>query len=117
MFAILANIIGFFVLIADLAIAAIGFSPAAFRRVAASADAQTAALIIAFLAGVSEMLGQSVILIVNRVALYRFAASIALTGVTYALTVLTWSIAVLAVAGLGVHALLKTRRDRPRGEE
>lgn len=100
MLAVLANIFAFFALIADLAVAAIGYSPAAFRRVAASPEAQSAALIIAFLAGMSEMLGQSVILVVNRVALYRFAASIALTGATYALTVLTWSVSVVAVAPL-----------------
>lgn len=100
MLAILTAIIAFFVLVAELAVAAIGFSPNAFRQAAASANAQSAALIIAFLAGMSEMLGQSVILVVNRVALYRFIASIALTGAAYALTVLTWSLAVLAVAPL-----------------
>lgn len=100
MLTLLAVIIAFFALVAELAMAAIGFSPSAFRQAATSADAQSAALIIAFLAGMSEMLGQSVILVVNRVALYRFVASIALTGAAYALTVLTWSIAVLAVAPL-----------------
>ncbi len=100
MLVFLADIYGFVGLIADLAFEAIGYSPSAFRRAATSTEAQSAALIIAFLAGVSEMLGQSVILVVNRVPLYRFMASLALTGATYALTVITWSVAVLAAAPL-----------------
>ncbi len=100
MLAVLVDILQFFGLIASLAGGAIGYSASAFLRVAGSAEAQSAALIIAFLAGVSEMLGQSVVLVVNRVPLYRFLASLAFTGATYALTVITWSIAVLAAAPL-----------------
>ena len=83
-----------------LAINAIQFSGHAFNDAAADPRAQSAAILIAFLAGVSEMLGQSVILVVNRVALYRFFASLAFTGASYALTVVTWSLATLAVAPL-----------------
>lgn len=100
MFAAAAEIAGFLTLMADLAIRAIGYAPSAFIRAATSAEAQSAALIIAFLAGVSEMLGQSVILVVNRTPLYRFIASLAFTGATYAITVVTWSAAVLATAPL-----------------
>ncbi len=100
MLAVLADIGQFLALLVGLAAGAIGYSPSAFVRAASSAEAQSAALIIAFLAGVSEMLGQSVVLVVNRVPLYRFFASLALTGATYALTVLTWSAAVLATAPL-----------------
>lgn len=84
----------------DLALGAISFSTEAFATVALSGEAQTAALIIAFLAGVSEMLGQSVILVINRVALYRFLASLALTGFTYVLTALAWALSAIAVAPL-----------------
>ncbi len=77
-----------------------GFSAEAFVLAASSAEAQTAALTIAFLAGVSEMLGQSVILVVNRVALYRFLASLVFTGVTYIVTALTWTLSTLAIAPL-----------------
>ena len=100
MIAFMLNALGFLALIADLAIKAIGFAPSAFIRAAHSPEAQSAAIMIAFLAGVSEMLGQSVILVVNRVPLYRFLASLGFTGASYALTVVTWSVAVLAVAPL-----------------
>ncbi|MEZ5892619.1 MAG: hypothetical protein R3C58_05685 [Parvularculaceae bacterium] len=82
----LSGILHYIALCADLAVNAIRVSPAAFARAAHSAEAQSAALTIAFLAGVSEMLGQSVILVLNRVALYRFLASLAFTGATYVMT-------------------------------
>ena len=100
MLAILGDILAFPLLLADLAIAAMGFSTGAFMRAAGSAEAQTAALTIAFLAGVSEMLGQSVILVVNRVALYRFLASLIFTGVTYLVTALIWTFSAIAIAPL-----------------
>ncbi len=98
--AIINDIIGFLALFFELAGAAMVFSAAAFLRAASSAEAQSAALAIAFLAGVSEMLGQSVILVVNRVALYRFLASLAFTGLTYVFTALVWGLSTLAVAPL-----------------
>lgn len=98
--AALADISAFLILTAELATGAIGFSVSAFVRAATSAEAQSIAILIAFTAGVSEMLGQSVILVVNRVPLYRFLASLAFTGATYALTVVTWGLAALLVAPL-----------------
>lgn len=83
-----------------LATGALEFSTGAFTEAAISGQAQTAALIIAFLAGVSEMLGQSVILVINRVALYRFLASLAFTGFTYVFTALAWALSAIAVAPL-----------------
>ena len=100
MIAFLVDVLGFLALTADLAAKAIGFSPSAFVRAAGSPEAQSAAILIAFLAGVSEMLGQSVVLVVNRVPLYRFLASLGFTGASYGLTVVTWSVAVLIVAPL-----------------
>lgn len=100
MVAFLLDILGFMALTAELAVKAIGFSPSAFTSAARSPEAQSAAIVIAFFAGVSEMLGQSVILVVNRVPLYRFLASLGFTGASYGLTVVTWSIAVLLVAPL-----------------
>ncbi len=96
----LVEIFAFPRLLIELAVAAMGFSGAAFAHVAQSGEAQTAALMIAFLAGVSEMLGQSVILVVNRVALYRFIASLLFTGLTYVMTALIWGLSALAVAPL-----------------
>lgn len=95
-----ADILYFPLLLIELAVSAAGFSADAFQRASTSAEAETAALIIAFLAGISEMLGQSVILVVNRIALYRFIASLLFTGATYLITVLTWGLCALAVAPL-----------------
>lgn len=106
MTALIGDILGFPLLLIELSTTAMGFSAAAFIRVAASAEAQTAALTIAFLAGVSEMLGQSVILVVNRIPLYRFLASLAFTGFTYVLTALTWTLCAFAVAPLTRVGLL-----------
>lgn len=100
MLALLADIFAFPISILALAAGALDFSAAAFARAAVSGEAQTAALLIAFLAGVSEMLGQSVILVVNRVALYRFLASLAFTGLSYVLTALAWALSAIAVAPL-----------------
>ncbi len=96
----LADILAFPLFLLDLAWGAIRFSTVAFARAATSGEAQSAALLIAFLAGVSEMLGQSVILVVNRVALYRFLASLAFTGATYVMTAVAWAICAIAVAPL-----------------
>lgn len=100
MTAFLSDILFFPLMVAELATGAIAFSTDAFRRAAAGADAQSAALTVAFLAGVSEMLGQSVILVVNRVPLYRFLASLVFTGATYVITALTWAVSALAIAPL-----------------
>lgn len=100
MVSFLTDILLFPLLVMELATGALQFSTEAFQRAATSADAQSAALIIAFLAGVSEMLGQSVILVVNRVALYRFLASLVFTGFTYLVTALTWALSAIAIAPL-----------------
>lgn len=109
MLAVLTDILTFPAFVLSLAARAIGFSAEAFLLVARSGEAQTAALVIAFLAGVSEMLGQSVILVVNRVALYRFIASLAFTGLTYVLTALTWALCAIAVAPLTHLGVLEPR--------
>jgi len=67
---------------------------------AAEKPALGAALFIAFLSGISEMIGQSVILVINRVPLYRFLASLIFTGLIYLVSSLTWATSVLAVAPL-----------------
>ncbi|MHA7871706.1 MAG: hypothetical protein ACX939_05085 [Hyphococcus sp.] len=100
MLSFLADIFQFPLLAIDLARRSSGFSADAFALAGTSPTAQAAAVIIAFLAGVSEMLGQSVILVVNRVALYRFIASLLFTGATYVLTALTWTACALAIAPL-----------------
>ena len=97
---VFSDIIQFFAYFSRLALEAITFTGDAFQRASLNVEARTIALTIAFLAGVSEMLGQSVILVVNRVALYRFLASLFFTGLTYVVTALIWGLSALAVAPL-----------------
>ena len=97
---IILEILAFPFFLLGLSIDAMGFSTAAFANAAISTEARAAAVFIAFFAGVSEMLGQSVILVVNRVALYRFLASLLFTGLTYVLTALAWGLSALALAPL-----------------
>lgn len=59
-----------------------------------------AALFIAFLSGISEMVGQSVILVINRVPIYRFLASLVFTGVVYLVASATWALSVVMIAPL-----------------
>ena len=100
MLALLLDILAFPLYVIELAAAAAQFSPTAFLDAATSREAQIAALTIAFFAGVSEMLGQSVILVVNRVALYRFLASLAFTGFSYVVTAFMWAASAILTAPL-----------------
>lgn len=100
MIGFLGELLRLLLLLIELAGEALSFSPDAFVRAAVSREARDAALAIAFLAGVSEMLGQSVILVVNRIALYRFIASLAFTGVTYVLTAIAWGLSAVIIAPL-----------------
>ncbi|WP_411819883.1 hypothetical protein ABFZ85_14605 [Hyphococcus formosus] len=96
----LADLFAFLGLFFDLAWSAMWFGTSAFVRAALSPEARNTALLIAFLAGVSEMTGQSVILVINRIPLYRFLASLAFTGVTYIVTAIIWALATIIVAPL-----------------
>ena len=104
MFGFLGDLLVFPLRAIELWLSAIAMSPEAFLRAATSGEARSAALLIAFLAGVSEMLGQSVILVVNRVALYRFIASLLFTGASYLLTAFTWAASAFLIAPLTAGA-------------
>ncbi len=64
------------------------------------------AVLIVVLAGVSEALGNSVVLFINRVRFSRFALTLAISGLLHAVTYLFWTASVYTVAGLvfGVDA-------------
>lgn len=55
---------------------------------------------IAILGGVSQLLGQSVILFVNRVRPGRFAVSLLLNGLTYLIGLMVWGLTIWTVGGL-----------------
>lgn len=94
----LVNTLSFLGLLISLAWQAAQFSSEAFMQVTVATDAQSAAILIAFLAGVSEMTGQSAILIYNRTPLYRFIASLAYTGLSYIATALIWGLSAICVS-------------------
>ena len=107
MVSFLETLFSFPLLAIQLAWSAMGFGVEPFLEVAASPRAQRAALLIAFMAGVSEMLGQSVILVINRVPVYRFLASLAYTGLSYVITAIIWTLSTFAVAPLTQLGLLE----------
>lgn len=66
-----------------LGVAAMRFDPEAFRRVAGEPAARDLALLTVYLAGVSQAVGQGVVLFLNRVPPGRFLLSLALMGAIY----------------------------------
>ena len=78
--------------------------------VAATAPgALTAAIWIAFLGGVSLMLGQSVVLFANRVSRRRFAACLVIAGLVYVLGLVIWGITIwLSASVFGLDILAGT---------
>jgi hypothetical protein len=67
---------------------------------AAAPGALSAALLIAFLGGVSLMLGQSVVLFANRVSRRRFAACLAIAGLVYVAGLVVWGVTIWLSARL-----------------
>jgi len=95
----LFSAIDFLGLVIALAAGVLDFARETYIR-AALEPTLGAALFIAFLSGISEMIGQSVILVVNRVPLYRFLASLVFTGVIYLVAASTWALSVVLIAPL-----------------
>jgi hypothetical protein len=83
-----------------LGIGAIGFESRAFERVAAAPGAWELALVVAYLAGVSQAIGHGVVLFLNRVPPGRFALSLALMGAIYLAGALATAASALAIADL-----------------
>lgn len=73
---------------------AMRLNPRAFAYVEASPDAGWVVLAVALLGGASLLLGQSVILFVNRVTPRRFAFSLLLNGVLFTLGLVVWALAI-----------------------
>ena len=69
---------------------ALALNRSALAAAATTPGALAAALMIAFLGGVSLMLGQSVVLIANRVSRKRFAACLAIYGLVYIVGLVVW---------------------------
>src|SRR6187397_1982374 len=94
-------------------LALIGSDLALDRNALAAAStapaALTAALWIAFLGGVSLMLGQSVVLFANRVSRRRFAACLAVAGLVYVGGLIVWGLTIwLSATVFGLDIAVRT---------
>lgn len=77
---------------------ALTLEPRLFEVVLRNPSANSVVLGIVFLAGASTLLGQSVVLFVNRVRRGRFVFSLALNGAIYIISYLVWG-ATIALVG------------------
>jgi hypothetical protein len=88
---------------------ALALDRSALAVAAATPGALAAALWIAFLGGVSLMLGQSVVLFANRVSRWRFVACLAVAGLVYVVGLVIWGITIwLSARVFGLDILART---------
>jgi len=100
--ALLAGVLGE---VQRLVAGAFAADASAFERAANVAAARDAALVIAVFAGLSEVVGQSLVLFFNRVPLYRIALSLALTALLFPLMAIVWTASALAFARIADPSL------------
>lgn len=81
-----------------LARGAMAFDGSAFAALEAHAQGLRLALITLFLAGLSSALGQSLVLVANRVRPTRFVASLLLSATLFVLTAAFWSTSLWVLA-------------------
>ena len=79
---------------------ALRLDPAAFRAIDQSDHGLRQALVILLIAGASETLGQSVVLVLNRVSRGRFFLALLLGGVELILEALVWIVSVWILGGI-----------------
>jgi hypothetical protein len=78
---------------------ALGLDPAAFRAIDQSEHGLRQALVILLIAGASETLGQSVVLVLNRVSRGRFVLALLLGGAELIVEALIWIVSVWLLGG------------------
>jgi hypothetical protein len=81
-----------------LTVEALRFNPEAYEQVATDPGVRTALLSLAVLAGMSLLLGQSVVLFINRVPPAWFAVVIVVNGLLYALRLVLWGAVIWLIA-------------------
>jgi hypothetical protein len=81
-------------------LAALTFNSEQLTLLAASPQSWTLSAAIAFSGGISMLLGQSVVLFLNRVPPRRFAISLVLNGVIFAIELALWAIVLWLTAWL-----------------
>lgn len=73
----------------------------AFERIALEPGRAPAALIVPFLAGASELLGQGYVLASRRVSRWRALASLVMTGLVYVIAAVVWAVSAHLFLSLG----------------
>ena len=94
----LTTLIGFLAALVKLAGGALAFDPNAFDVALHVGGGEGLALTILFLGGLSDMLGQSVVLFANRVRPRRFAFSLVMAAVMLVVSVCFWAGSIWLVA-------------------
>lgn len=95
------NSIGDFVAaVFDAIVLALGLNPEATRYMNTDVESIAVLVTVAFIAGVSLLLGQSVVLFLNRVTRTRFLLSLALNGALYVVNLLIWSTVIWLIGRL-----------------
>jgi len=79
---------------------ALALDPQLYAYVSANSNSSWLVMGVVFLAGASMLLGQSVVLFVNRVRRGRFALSIALNGVLFVISYVIWGAAIGLIGSL-----------------
>lgn len=79
---------------------ALGLNAQATRYIHTDAGSIAVLLTVAFVAGVSLLLGQSVVLFLNRVSRTRFIFSLALNAALYVINLLSWSTVIWLIGRL-----------------
>jgi hypothetical protein len=82
---------------------ALRLDPALLRFAESHREVTGVILAVAVLAGISQLLGQSVTLFVNRVPPRQFVLSLLLNGVLFAANLVIWALTVWAVARYGLR--------------
>jgi hypothetical protein len=73
---------------------ALSFSPDLLQRVEANPESRVLIITVAILAGMSLLLGQSVVLFLNRVKPGRFIISLIVNGLLYVLSLAVWGFSI-----------------------
>ncbi|HXV44979.1 MAG TPA: hypothetical protein VEC96_18080 [Anaerolineae bacterium] len=73
---------------------ALSFSPDLLQRVEAYPESRTLIITMAILAGMSLLLGQSIVLFLNRVKPGRFIVSLIVNGLLYVLSLMVWGFSI-----------------------
>ena len=85
-----------------LGLAALGFDASAFRVAGAGPGLSDLAILVAYIAGVSQAIGHGVVLFLNRVRPARFVLSLVLMGALYLTSALVTAVSAIALADLAL---------------